>query len=232
MRLFSLLLVACLVTSAHASHPPVSLILKSGKTITGCLIGEDQKTIQLRDSLGVVISVERAFIERIVRDGGVEPQPKDASRLATPDRSLAEIAAATRQSRTGKARVVRIQDLERAPEVSVIGDVSDAGSSADDHPSARNRDYWRNRLAPLKKELGRSREKEAAAKNRCEQARGLHVTKPKKTRDVTVTDPSARPVECEQLAVVQAQRQEVEARLQDLQMEARHQGVPWSWLED
>lgn len=232
MRLFLFLLVACLIASVQASNPPVSLILKSGKTITGTLVGDDLKTIQLRDSLGVVISVPRVSIERVVRDCAPEPRQKELPRAAAPDRSLTEIAAAAKQSRTGKARVVTLQDLERTPEVSVIGDSSDAPAPVGDRSTRRDQNYWRNRLAPLRKELEHAREKESAAKDRCEQVRSLHVTKPKKTRDLTVTDPSARPAECDHLTAIQAKRQEIEVRLENLQMEARHQGVPWSWLED
>lgn len=230
-RVFSLLVV-CLFVPLFAEPRPVTLVLKSGKVIRGELVGQDGQTIQIKDHSGVVLSAGMDAVEQLI-----EPIAQPQQHVSEPvgravEPSLVEIAASAKRLRTGKSRVYTVKDLAETPEVSIVGGaVSDLPPSGSNPPAGHDREYWQRRIATLKKEITSLQEKESSALSRCENARATHLTKPGKVNGVIMIDPSAEPEECERLAAIRKQTADTESRLSDLQMQARHEGVPWSWLE-
>lgn len=233
MRLVSFLLVVCLTCSVFAETRFVVIHLKTGKQVQGEWIGEDSFTVQIKDRAGVLISIKRTSIENTEP---LIPLPAEHARIpalcSPPQKSLAEIAAQLKQSRTGKTRVFTLTDLATAPEVSVIGGPEEpARKPAESSADSVDIQSWQKRIAALKKEIADLQRKETLASSRCEQARSLHFVKPKKRQGMLVLDPSAVQEECVRLAAIESERRDAESRLEDTQMQARRLGIPWSYLE-
>jgi hypothetical protein len=232
MKLVFSLLVVCLFIPLLAEPRPVTLILKSGKVVRGELIGKDGQTIQVRDYSGVVLSTRMTAVDKLI-----EPVPQPQRQAGEPVEkapapSLVDIATCAKRTRTGKARVFTLKDLAEMPEVSIVGGaMPDPPAAASNPPAGHDREYWQRRIAALKKEITSLQEKESSALPRCKDAQSAHLTRPKKVNGVMVVDPAAEPAECDRLAAIRKQRADAESRLDDLQMQARHEGAPWSWLE-
>lgn len=233
MKLVISLLVVCLFVPLLAESRSVILILKSGKVLRGDFISQDGETIQLKDHSGVVLSTRMATVEKVTEPAlpaserrAIEPVEKSTSP------SLADIASRTKRSRTGKARVFTMEDLAETPEVSVVGGAtSDLPAPDEDPATGHDREFWQKRIDVLKKEIASLHQKERTAGQQCESARSVHILKPKKANGVIAIDPSGEPAECERLVEIRRQITDAESRLDELQMQARHDGAPWSWLE-
>lgn len=107
----------------------VTVILKSGKKITGDLISEDQSVIRLRANDGTVYSLNMVHIDRIAtaeanqkedESAAADVEPKKEEVISSRPSSLAEAAADARQNRTGAARVYTEADLIAAPDLALV----------------------------------------------------------------------------------------------------------------
>ena len=214
-----------------------TVVLAGGKTFEGTLVTEQQNTIVIRDSQGVCISFKKskldlrtmAVLNHIETPSGfraTSSKPRSRS-------SIVELAAETRRKRTGKAKSMSLDDLDRTSRLSILGSeqpdlpprsISKAG------PAERE---WSSRLWALKKEVNRLREKRIAAATSCEET--------KQKQHSARTTPSQKPVElmdtfkesaqCRKSAELDSQLEEAVNRLENLREEARRAGVSWQTLE-
>jgi hypothetical protein len=147
------------------------LVLKNGKKLQGTILHEDDKIYELRDTTGIVLTVKKSQIDpeatRIEKqskpasDVSKEPEPE-----AKPDSpSVAELAKAARANRTGTAKVLRKEDLEKTPELSIIGTTESAERIQDhsapppaDHLSQKNEEYWKSQTRQFANDLHRARD--------------------------------------------------------------------------
>ena len=237
MRVFSFLLVSFLCANfCHA----YTLVLLSGKQISGTLLGEDRITIQLRDISGVVLSIKKSRIDPDATHRANPVIKTDQARPeivaeALPEKTLVDIAREVRESRHGQSRVYTRADLDHVPEIST-SDESSGEFSENVKPSADAKDdekFWRKSATDLRKELSKLRERRISAQFSCRKAL--------EKRDATVYGGSKRPsnlnsgfdepAECERLTAIESQLEDAEWRWEEFTERARKAEVPWSWIE-
>jgi hypothetical protein len=237
VRVFSFLLVSFLCANfCHA----YTLVLLSGKQISGTLLGEDRITIQLRDISGVVLSIKKSRIDLdathranpIIKADQARPEIV-AEEL--PEKTLVDIAREVRESRHGQSRIYTRADLDRVPEIStsdesageVIENVKPSTEAKDDEK------FWRKSATDLRKELSKLRERRISAQYSCRKAL--------EKRDAAIYGGSKRPsnlnsgfdepAECERLTAIESQLEDSEWRWEEFTERARKAEVPWSWIE-
>jgi hypothetical protein len=237
MRIISFLVPFLFFSTFSAAY---TVVMKSGKTVEGKLIGEDSATIQLKEENGFVLSFRKSSLDlaaMILRNDSAENQPKapewvmvQGSRRVT--RSLVQVAEECRKSRTGKGRVLNMQDLADTPQLSIIGSETNVAVK----PAAvarQDEQFWRKSAVSLKKELAAEREKRLSAEIACVRARERQSAKLRAAHR-NVIDLSALyedPPECNRLR--EADRRLIEAtdRWEHFEERARRAEVPWQWLQ-
>jgi hypothetical protein len=235
VSILSYLLLFLLSTAQFAWS--YSVVLKSGKKIEGTLVSDEGPTIVVRDARGVLISFKKDLLDinqmtllNVQREAS-ESLPSAASRTKPP--GLVEIAAAAKRQRTGKAKNVSADDLEGAPQISIIGPPDEPPVTVSRSKETGREPDWEAKLWPLKKEVNRLREKRVDAEASCEQSRQKQFN--------ARTRPSSKPVEllstykesapCRKLAELDDQLQQAETRLENVREEARRAGASWRSLE-
>ena len=140
-----------------------TLVLKNGKKIEGAVVEEGAEGYRIRDSQGIVIFVKKSQLDAnasqitkikqqpAMSDTKVE-QPDNPSKNSS---SVAEIARESRDNKKGNVRVLRKEDLDKMPEVSIIGtetavdEEGEEGSdpaeerTTEDRTSVRSEEYWK-----------------------------------------------------------------------------------------
>ncbi|MCI0616681.1 hypothetical protein L0244_27190, partial [bacterium] len=118
------------------------LVLKNGKKLQGTIIHEDDKVYEFRDSAGITLTVKKSQVDgdatqklnaeqkEAVTATEVSKKTKSESKLE--NSSVADLARAARANRTGTARTLRKEDLEKTPELSIIG-TTQSEESIEDH---------------------------------------------------------------------------------------------------
>jgi hypothetical protein len=239
LRLSFLLVSFCLVHSLFA----YTVVLKSGKRINGELIGQDQSTVQLKDTKGVRLSFKKGLLDLAEMDrlNRKIADPNRSSAKEIPKgkqekKSLVELARELRSSRTGKAKVLRAHDLNEMPEITVLG----TPYSVKDEPASRQRSedrkeerYWRDTARELRKDLRQLQEKKWRAEDACARAESSRKRKN--------TAPHREPLdlasimresgECERVRDLQDQIRQAQLRLDDFLELARRSEVPRHWVE-
>ncbi len=212
-----------------------TVVLTSGKRIEGTLINDQQTTVLIKDSHGVLISFKKSILDlpaMSIANGKDRPDSViDAPAKRKPP-SIAEIAAETKKRRTGNARMITFDDIDEASAFSVMGsDVEPQQRS--NAKSTTSEKEWHSKLWALKKEVNRLRDRYIASESSCEEA--------KEKQYASRTTPSRKPVglmstyketpQCRKMAEAERQLQDAEIRLDDAREEARREGVSWQSLE-
>ena len=210
MRVLSFLLVSFLCLNfCHA----YTVVLLSGKQLTGALLGEDRISIQLRDVSGVVLSIKKSRVdfdatERANPTITTAPPPETVIQQPS-EKTLVEIAREVRESRNGESRIYTRADLDRVPEISVGDEISDEiGVNAKSESDVKNNEsFWRKSAADFRKELTKLRERKISAQFSCRKAQ--------EKRDTSIYGGSKRPsnlnrafeepAECERLRAIESQ---------------------------
>ncbi len=237
MRVLSFLLVSFLCANfCHA----YTVVLLSGKQLSGALLGEDRISIQLRDVSGVVLSIKKTRVDFDATERAnptitkVTPPPETVIQQP-PEKTLAEIAREVRENRNGEARIYTREDLDRVPEISVGEEISDEISvkMKSESDAKDNESFWRKSAADFRKELAKLRERKISAQFSCRKAQ--------EKRDASIYGGSKRPsnlnsafedpAECERLRAIESQLQEVEWGWEEFTERARKAEIPWSWIE-
>lgn len=230
MRFVSFLLLLCLPLAAFAEHRYVVIRLNNDKQVRAEWLAEDDSTIQVRDDSGTRLSIRKELVASIEV---IDPDPPGSRDVAVEpaQKSLAQFAAEVKAARTGKSRAFTVDDLSGAPQLSFLSKGPDPEPESTEPAPAVDVSSWRKRIDSVEKELDALHGKEESAASRCEQARNALFTKPKMRDGIAIVDPLAIPEECKELAALQQKHLDAESRLDDLQTQARHQGIPWSALE-
>jgi hypothetical protein len=216
---------------------PYTVVLTSGKTIRGTFVSEQQDTIVIKDTHGVLISFKKNKLDLQAMsvtnqsDRAVNSHNGASKRKSPP--SIVDLAAETRRRRTGNAKTVNLDHLDQNANVSVFGSEKPEHSSTSTIGKRTVEQEWQSRLWTMKKEVNRLREKVIVADAACEESREKQYA--------ARTTPSRKPVElmstyketpqCRKSSELTKQLQEAESRLDSAREEARRAGVPWQTLE-
>lgn len=238
MKIISFLVV--FFVSTHLAFP-YTVILSSGKTIEGTLVGENSLTVQIKDNQGTVLSFKKSMLDLDEMSEANQVRQQEQATEITPalpiSKSLVELAEETKRSRTGFTRVYTRVDLNYVPEVSVVGSTGDVAPAVEESPHSprmpsKEEQYWRKTARSMKKELDSLREKEAAARQSCSRAREeLAYRRIELRKAPSVLKPIHEPAECERVEEITGRVQEAEFRLYEFEDRAREAGVPWEWLQ-
>jgi hypothetical protein len=239
VRIFSFLLVSYLCANFCNAY---TVVLLSGKQLSGALLGEDKTSIQLRDVSGVVLSIKKS---RIDFDATERANPIITTEPATPEaviqqpaeKTLVDIAREVRENRSGEARIYTRADLDRVPEISV-GEQSEvfdesSGNAKSESNAKDDEAFWRKSAADFRKQLAKLRERKIAAQFSCRKAL--------EKRDASIYGGSKRPsnlnsafdepAECERLRAIESQLKDAEWHWEEFTERARKAEIPWSWIE-
>ncbi len=215
-----------------------TVVLTSGKKVEGTLISDQESTIVLKDSHGVLISFKKSLVDLTATSAANKREPVRAdSSLSEPKRttpSIVEIALETKSKRTGKSKTITASDIDQAPEISVLGvEIPELARTGKTHSSGVSERDWQRRLQAIKREVNRLREKQIDAESSCEQS--------KEKQYAQRTTPGRKPVDllstykesssCRKLTEISNQLVDAEARLELEREEARRAGVSWQTLE-
>jgi hypothetical protein len=237
VRVLSFLLVSFLCANfCHA----YTIVLLSGKQLSGALLGEDRISIQLRDVSGVVLSIKKSRVDFDATERAnptiptVPPPPETVVRQPS-EKTLVEIAREVRESRNGEARIYTRADLDRVPEISVGEEISDEISVNPklESDAKDNESFWRKCAADFRKELAKLRERKISAQFSCRKAQ--------EKRDASIYGGSKRPsnlnsafeepAECERLRAIETQLEDAKWHWEEFTERARKAEIPWSWIE-
>lgn len=241
MRTISFLILLLLFV-----HPlfAYTVVLKSGKRIHGAFVAEDNATLQIKDSRGVILSFKRDLLDldsmvRVNAQPEVEadlPEPTEHRievRTRSRDIDLAAFADQTQKNRKGQARTLTAADLESAPELTILGTTDEPKEAEIEPTSDRNEQQWRKEAVSLRKELFRLREKRISAEASCqhaEQRLSEKRTRPSREPAPLLTT-FQKPSYCERLAEIDRQIEYAQTRLEDFEERARRSEIPWQWIE-
>jgi hypothetical protein len=219
-----------------------TVVLKSGKRIEGTFVAEDQATLQIKDSRGVILSFkrERLDLDFMVRlNAGSESDPPKATedtfvaRTRSREIDLAAFADQTQKDRKGNARTVTAADLDSAPELTILGTEDDPKPEGIEAVSNRDEQQWRKEAVSLRKEISRLREKRIVSETSCqaaEQRLSEKRTRPSR-QPAPLLSSFQKPPECLRLAEIDRQIEEAQMRLENFEERARRAEIPWQWIE-
>jgi hypothetical protein len=214
-----------------------TVVLTSGKKIDGTLISDQQSTLVVKDSHGVLISLKKSMIDLVATSAANKEAAApmiSSARESKKTPSIVEIALQTKSKRTGNSKTITASDIENAPEISILGQEVEENlrTTKTKRPSSPERD-WQRRLWAFKKEVNRLREKQIDAESSCEQSKEKQFAKR--------TTPGSKPVDlmstyqessqCRKLEEIVNQLRQAETRLEQEREEARREGVSWQTLE-
>lgn len=214
-----------------------TVVLTSGKKIEGTLISDQQSTVVVRDSHGVLISLKKSLVDLVGTQAANKQDPAPLvsnGRESKKTPSIVEIALETKNKRKGNSKTFTASDIDNAPQISIFGQELQESSrtTKTKTPATVERD-WQRRLLAIKKEVNRLREKQIDAQSSCDQS--------KEKQFARRTTPASKPVDlmstykessqCRKLEEIENQLHEAETRLEQEQEEARRAGVSWQTLE-
>jgi hypothetical protein len=220
-----------------------TVVLNTGKKIQGTFVTEQQNTIVIKDSQGVLISFKKTILDLQAMSlanqklsGGRTSLPAGVQEQALKKKSLpsiVDLAAETRRKRTGKAKTMSLEDLDQTAEVSIIGSGEPLASDKPGRTESPDEKKWETRIWAMKKEVNRLREKVMSAESSCEEARekqyAARITPSQKPGALLSTYKETS--QCRKSAELATQLQEAESRLENAREEARRAGVSWQTLE-
>ena len=234
----SVLSILCFILLTAQCALGYTIILSSGKRIEGTLVSEQEDTVVIKDSQGVLLSFNRNILDltsmKAVNDSESHSVviPSQPARMKQP--SIVQIADETKKRRTGTGRIYSEDNPQDRGTLSVMGsDTQRMSEPKQKESSETDHRKWESQIRTLKKEVNRLREKWIVAESACEQA--------KEKQYGERTTPSQRPVslmttykespKCRIMNEIAAQLQEAESRLEDVREDARRAGVPWELIE-
>ncbi|HET6266391.1 MAG TPA: hypothetical protein VFG11_01650 [Acidobacteriota bacterium] len=235
MRVLSSLILFFLIATQLSAF---TVVLKSGRTVEGTLIAEDSVTIQLRDPAGTVLSFRKSTLDLQATTEANHTKsaaPASTGTVQVKPRSLPELAAQVRATRNPRIRVLTNADVDRTAPLAILTSSEEPDYSGIPEPVSvqpKEIESWLKKIASLHKQIDLLLEKQSVASAACEQSKnGLPISRPRKSHGVMVLDPLAPSGDCERLEVIRRQVEDAQARLADIQDQARKRGIPWSRLE-
>jgi hypothetical protein len=237
------------------------LVLKNGKRLEGKIIHEDDKVYEFRDSTGIVLTVKKSQVdaegtqklnaEQKELDTAAEVSKETKTESSTEDTSVADLARVARANRTGTARTLRKEDLEKTPELSIIGTTQSEDRIEDhvpppDHLSEKNEDYWKNQTRQFANDLRRVRDDVELLGKECDDLNkqaGYAIVDPSQYMvingvlvpisgsgyDYTIIQ-RAQEV-CFQSEQAKKELARIEKELQEFQEDARRKGALPGWID-
>jgi hypothetical protein len=231
---FLLLTIVCI-----QSPSLFTVVLKSGRTVKGTRVSEDSSSIQIKDNNGVVLSFRKTILDLKAMDAAnkqLEFSHDETDRALAQEtpKTLVELATETKKNRNGTARVLTNQDLDGAPQITILGSAQPERNRIDSSsvPSKEER-YWRNAATELREDIAKLQERRISAETSCENAREKKVEQRSTPHKINVDFFSLydEPAECKKLQLLDRQLDEARSRMESFEDQARHAGVPWQWLE-
>ncbi len=236
--------ISFLILFVVFAHPLIAytVVLKSGKRIEGTFVAEDKATLQIKDSRGVFLSFKRELLDmdsmsRVNPRSESDPQKPIEDTILVQKHSreidLVAFANQTQKNRKGNARTVTAADLESAPELTIMGTEDEPKPDEIEPASDPDEQQWRKEAVLLRKELFRLRERRISSETSCQHAQQrLSEKRTRPSREpVPLLLSFQKPPECERLAEIDRQIEDVQLRLEDFEERARHTGIPWQWIE-
>jgi|GEM_PF-2906454 len=236
MSIPSLLLLFLLTTPIAFSYTVITI---TGKRIEGTLITEQESTILIKDTQGVLISFKKQLLDReamSIANARIGKEQK-SKRESVPNKSeprLAEIAEESRKRRTGTARTLRLEDLSQIPELSVMGsegnEIPAITRKSEQGPDEKQ---WERKIVSLKKEVNRLRARKISAEASCESSRRKQL----QARTIPQDHPTnllstyKESPQCAKLEQIEDELTEAENRLDNAREEGRKIGISWQTLE-
>ncbi|HSE41661.1 MAG TPA: hypothetical protein VLH08_12940, partial [Acidobacteriota bacterium] len=157
-----------------------TLVLKNGKKIQGTIIKEDAESYKIKDLEGIVILVKKSQINPeasvINKESTSEsiPQAKTAPESSQTAQSVADVAREARDKKKGNVRVLRKEDLDKMPEVSIIGtdepiEEKPAQSDSSSATSEQSEEYWKSETRKFGEEIRRAESEVELLNKQCEE---------------------------------------------------------------
>jgi hypothetical protein len=238
-----------------------TLVLKNGKKIQGTIIKEDAESYKIKDLEGIVILVKKSQINPeatvINRKSTATPENKPEVK-SVPDGSqstpsVVDAARQAREKKKGNVRVLRKEDLDKMPEVSIIGTdepieerpaESETESSSASATSEKSEEYWKSETRKFAMDIRRVEEDIAQLNKDCEELGkqaayalidpGQYVMVNGVWIPVGGYDPSviqhAQDV-CHQAEQAKSELAKIHAELEEFQDYARRQGALPGWVD-
>lgn len=238
------------------------LVLKNGKKLEGTLIQQDAEVYLLRDTTGIILTVKKSQVddeatqklnaERKKSEPAPEVSNETKSHSPPEKASVADLARAARANRTGASKVLRKEDLEKTPELSIIGTtqseerIEDHAPPPEDHLSEKNEEYWKNQTRQFANDLHKVRDDLDYLTKECDDLN--------KQAAYAIVDPTQyiivngvlipisgsgynsetiRHAEevCDQAEQAKRELAQIERELEQFQEEARRQGALPGWID-
>jgi hypothetical protein len=171
MKTFLFSVAILFVSSTLFAH---ILVLKNGKKIEGTLINESEEGYEIRDSQGIVIFVKRSQLDA-----------EATSKLNVKAETVKPVVEKKADSESIKkkkepVRVLRNEDLDKMPEVSIIGteetpeEMEETGKAKPESEftkatSEKSEEYWKNETRRFAQEIHRAEDDVKLFTDECDQ---------------------------------------------------------------
>jgi hypothetical protein len=222
-----------------------TVVLPSGEKIEGTLIKESESTIQIKDDSGAVLSFSKSAIDmKTTEDINKSNGTKPVTVVNDKEKSLAELAKETQQKKTGKARVLTKADLEKTPEISIMG----SDQSVKEEPSGQkassqkreeskektdadlknNELYWRQRAEDLRNNIGDLKKEHQDAEDDCIRAGGHNSYEYR----ADTSGQKHKNRACKRADEIADNEKQAEDKLYEFEKKAALEGIPPDWIKE
>ena len=217
------------------------VVLKNGKVLSGEVLSEDQELLVLRDSTGVKLHIKKSSIDSVKtveRNPEVEPVPPPASEpepVPEPQKSMIE-------KPKPKARVYKKEDLEKLPELSIIGDENEETPDEEalrkelENEAMQEKEMeaaWNEKALRIDDQIQQAREAVEYNQSYCDKV----IPDMNDLRDGPYVVMSAeqyeeqRRIACMEAEAAVKDLKRAEAEYEAFQEEARKKGIPPGWVD-
>ncbi len=240
LRVFFLVFIISFATSL-VSFGYTVVLQATGKQIKGDVIFEDEHQIHLRDETGITLVLKKTKLdlkqmEVINNKLPQKPPPVQTQPSNTNSSKHKPTLSDAKAKKTGKARVLKLEDLEKLPELSVIGSEESAEEEAPseqtqpkeketEQPSAADEQYWRDRMKQLRIQAEDLKKKAAEADIECERTGGRSSSEKAGSTYLPNTN-------CKNADDFLAQSDAAEEEMRKLRLEGTVRNLPPEWFQE
>jgi hypothetical protein len=214
------------------------VVLKNGKILTGEVISEDQEVIILRDSSGVRLYIKKNTIDSLKTRTRDEKEQAITSR-ADEEESLEPQSKIPEKPKT-KPRVYKKEDLEKMPELTILGD-EDSPDEDVLRGEAANRAMqeteaeasWNEEALRIDNQIREAKDIYENSKRFCDKAipgvedlrEGAYVYRSAEQYE------EQRRIACMEAESAAKDLEKAKAEYEELLEEARKKGIPPGWVD-
>ena len=236
MRQSLLVLIAILIASSCFAY---EVVLKNGKVLKGDILSEDEELLTLLDTTGVKLYIKKSSIDSVKtgeRNPKVEPVPAPvAEPEPEPEKSIEE-------KPKSKVRVYKKEDLEKLPELSIIGDETEETPDEEalrnelEDEATREKELeaeWNEEALRIDDQIQQAREAVEYNQGYCDKV----IPDVEDLRDGPYVVMSAeqyeeqRRIACMEAEAAAKDLRRAEAEYEAFQEDARKKGIPPGWVD-